>query len=239
MSTKYTAIITTGIEAAIAISRSHTHSRIIMAMLPEEDYLALIASGKIVCKPGSCQVIFLNQPVNRQLRLIKLAFPDKRQIAIFSSSDSIAIAKQAIRSASKFGLHVHSISVSSETDLITALNQDLSDADILMAIPDPQVYNRNTARAILLATFNQHIPLFAYSHSFVQAGAVLGIYSTPDQIADHVADLLRSPITLKSRQFFYPKYYSIDINQRAAEALNISLPGKSYLTKRLETDEEN
>ncbi|MEJ2452377.1 MAG: hypothetical protein P8047_17265 [Gammaproteobacteria bacterium] len=156
-SEKFTAVITTGIEAAIAVSRVKSRSKIIMSMLPRKNYMALSKSGEIVCKPRHCQVIFLDQPVSRQLRLIKLAFPGKNHIAVITGKNSAELSRRISRAANKFGLIIHRIRVSSEDTLISALNQDLAGSDILMAVPDPQVYNRNTARAVLLATFNQHI----------------------------------------------------------------------------------
>ncbi|MEJ2452453.1 MAG: hypothetical protein P8047_17655 [Gammaproteobacteria bacterium] len=75
LSEKFTAVITTGIEAAVAVSHSNYPGRIIMSMLPRENYMALSKSGKIVCKPHHCRVIFLDQPVSRHFRLINLAFP--------------------------------------------------------------------------------------------------------------------------------------------------------------------
>jgi putative ABC transport system substrate-binding protein len=235
---KYDAIVSAGIEASIAVSNSHTGTPTLMSMLPQESYNKLSASGDITCKAKNCRVIFLDQPVTRQLRLLKLALPTAKQIAVISSSDSSQLLNEIAQTAVKYGLNINSIHVTDEDSVLTALNRDLASSDVLMAIPDPVVYNRNTARAILLSTFHQHIPLFAYSSSFVRAGATLGIYSTPEDIARHVADLLsQESKNTASSQGLYPKYFTIDVNQRAADALGITLPDAELLVKRLKVNE--
>lgn len=239
ISGKYDAIISTGIEASIAISHVDIHAKIIMAMLPKQSYQKLSASGKIVCDAINCHVILLDQPVSRQLRLLKLALPNRNHVAIISSKNSSELLKQIRRDAKNFGLLINEIKIENEDSLLAALNQNLSNADVLMAIPDSMVYNRNTARAVLLTTFNKRIPLFAYSRSFVLAGATLGIYSTPEEIARHVANVLTRPSNLKKLpQILYPHFFSIDVNRRAADALNINIPEIDTLVQRLKAYEK-
>ena len=236
--TEYDAVISAGIEASIAISNSRINNPRLMAMVPRQSFNQLSTSGDISCKPANCHVIYLGQPVNRQLRLIKLALPNTKQIAVISSRYSAERLKEISDSATQFGININHIKAANEDSVLTELNQNLSKSDMLMAIPDPVVFNRNTARAILLSAFHQHIPLFAYSRSFVRAGATLGIYSTPEDIAQHVAELISHNSSISAAPHaLYPKYFTIDINRRAADALDISIPDRQYLEKRLKTDE--
>lgn len=238
-SDKYDAIISAGIEASMAVSSINFKKTILMAMVPKESFETLSNSKQIRCNSTNCHVIFLGQPVERQLRLIKLALPNTKQIAVIGSKNSSQLINEISKSASKFGFSVNSSLASDESSVLTALNQNLANADVLMAIPDPVVFNRYTARAILLTAFHQHIPLFAYSNSFVRAGATLGIYSTPENIAEHVASLLsRKHLNPGIQHTMYPKYFTININQRAADALNIAIPDIQYLEAQLKTYEK-
>lgn len=239
ISSNYDAVISAGIEASIAVSRNDIHTTIIMAMLPGQSYRKLSANGEISCLPRNCHVILLNQPIDRQLRLLKLALPDRKHIAVIGSENSRTLFNQLNQTAAKFGLTINSTIIPDASHLLAALNQTLPQSDVLMATPDPVIYNRNTARAILLTSFNDHIPLFAYSHSFVLAGATLGIYSTPEDIARHVANLLSRHSQLKKLpQVLYPKYFSVDVNRRAANALNIDIPDTKLLVQRLKAYEK-
>ena len=236
---KYDAIVSAGIEASITISRIDTKTTILMAMVPKESYYELIHSGDIRCQVQNCRVLYLDQPVNRQLKTLKLALPASKRITAIGSKNSRRLLGEISRSAVGFGLNINVVEISDEYSALTALNNNLANSDLLMAIPDPVVYNRNTARAILLSAFHQHIPLFAYSRSFVRAGATIGIYSTPEDIARHVAELLtQKRIITSAQQNIYPKYYTIDINQRAAEALGLALPEVQLLTQKLKAYEK-
>lgn len=235
---KFDAMISAGIAASIVVSKLHLKSTTIMSMIPRDSYSKLSASGTINCKIKNCLVMYIDQPVIRQLRLLKLALPETKNIAVISSSESDKLYEEIVKTSSKLGITVNSIKATTEDMVLTQLNQNLANSDVLMAIPDPVIYNRNTARAILLTTFHQHMPLFAYSQSFVRAGATVGIFSTPEDIAHHVAELITSPTpTPASHQGIYPKYYTLDLNQRAADALGISIPDLDLLTQRLKAYE--
>lgn len=236
--THYDAIISAGVDASIAISNLKFNKTIIMAMLPKSSYLSLSKTKQIRCK-NNCQIIFLEQPIHRQLLLINLAFPDSKRIAVIGSDYSWAYVEEISRSAAMFGLILKPTLITDENSVLTALNKSLENTDVLMAIPDPVVFNRNTARAILLSAFHKNIPLFAYSSSFVQAGATIGLYSSPEDIAKCVTDSLsRSRSNKMTQHTIYPKYFTIKINQRAADALDIVIPDKKYLENRLIIDEK-
>ncbi|MBI1425207.1 MAG: hypothetical protein GC149_17300 [Gammaproteobacteria bacterium] len=232
----FDAIISAGIEASIAVSALKTDITTIMSMLPKESYYDLNKAGKITCKRPNCHVIFIDQPVSRQLQLLKSALPHTNEVAVIGSDKSNALLNEIATKARNFGITVDKIKATDETSILAALNESIGASDVLMAIPDPVVYNRDTARAILLSAFYQRIPLFAYSRSFVRAGATLGIYSTPEDIAKYVAEILTNPKQVTDKTL-YPKYFTIDVNTRAAEALGITLPDVKTLENRLSQDE--
>lgn len=236
---QFSCIVTTGIQASLALSRVNYTGNTVMAMLPLHAVDDFLQSKKINCTPPKCHAVVLDQPVKRQLRLIALAFPDRKRITVIGSKYSQPKIRRIEQDAPELNLSVKSIYANNENELINILNNRLSDTNILMTLPDPAVYNRNTARAVLLSTFSQRIPLFAYSRSFVLAGATLGLYSTPEDIALYVADLLDKPaLAEKLPRVLYPKYFSIDINQRAADALGVTIPGTSYLVRQLTVHEK-
>lgn len=236
---RFSCVVTTGVQASLALSRANYTGNTVMAMLPLHAVDDLLRSKSINCTSPQCHAVVLDQPAKRQLRLLALAFPDRKRITVIGSKYSQSKIQRIEQDAPEFNLSVKSIYASNEDELIDVLNNGLSDTNILMTLPDPAVYNRNTARAVLLSTFSQRIPLFAYSRSFVLAGATLGLYSTPEDIALYVADLLDKPaLAEKLPRVLYPKYFSIDINQRAADALGVTIPDASYLLRQLTAHEK-
>jgi len=229
---RFTAVVSAGIEASMAISKTGVDNRAVMAMLPKASYTTLSASGAIACKPAKCSVIYLDQPVARQLKLIRAALPYARMITVIGSEESSSLREQIAANAPEFGFRINNILAGSEPVLLNALRDELVGTDVLMAIPDPLIYNSNTARAILLSTFHQRIPLFAYSRSFMRAGATFGIYSSPEEIAAQVAELICCNGKNKAHVLF-PKYFTIDVNQHTTEALGISIQNADSLKKIL------
>lgn len=238
---EYSAIVTIGIEAGLLVSARYPETTTIMAMIPEQSYLRLSGAHQLSCPKKTCQVLYLDQPVKRQLNLLRLISPSLKRIAILSSSESTQLVSTIESTARTLALDTQVIKVADQDSVLDALKRDFGKADVLMVVPDPVVYNRNTARAILLSTFHQKIPLFAYSHSYVKAGATLGLYSTPEDIARHVAEIFTDPTKGKAEttRELYPKYFTIDINRHAAEALGITIPDSDELaTKLMQYDEK-
>lgn len=220
---KFTITVAVGIDASIALSNSQINTTTIMAMLPRNSYQKLSTSGEIKCPNKTCRAIFLDQPVNRQLQFLRLVTPAARQIAVLSSNASMQLAEEIARMGKNLEFEVKIIKITDQDNVLPEIKTNLGRPDVLMAIPDPVVYNRNTARAILLTAFHDRLPLFSYSGSYVRAGATFGLYSTPEDIARHVAELISSdPNQYPNKKTeSYPKYFTVDINQRAADALGM------------------
>ena len=233
----FDAIVSAGIEASVAVSALKTDITTVMSMLPKESYYDLSRVGKITCNRPNCHIVYIDQPVSRQLQLLKLALPHTNELAVIGSEKSNALLNEIATKARDFGITVDKIKATDEASVLAALNKSIGASDVLMAIPDPVVYNRDTARAILLSAFYQRLPLFAYSRSFVRAGATLGIYSTPEDIAKYVAEILTNTTRITNKTL-YPKYFTIDVNTRASEALGITLPDVKMLEDRLSHDEK-
>jgi ABC-type uncharacterized transport system substrate-binding protein len=97
--------------------------------------------------------------------------------------------------------------------LLNALRRLLSNSNVILAVPDAQIYNRNNISSILLTSYRQQVPLFGFSASYVKAGALAAVYSTPAQISQQVAEIisnLSSASSLPAPQ--YPRYFSVNTN---------------------------
>jgi ABC-type uncharacterized transport system substrate-binding protein len=103
-----------------------------------------------------------------------------------------------------------------------------------MAIPDPLIYNRETAQPILLTSYRHQKPVFGYSQSYVRAGALAAVYSSAKQIAKQAVE-----ITLKAQAAGalpppqVPKYFSVMVNPQVARSLNIPLMDEEELQKKM------
>ena len=102
-----------------------------------------------------------------------------------------------------------------------ALNR-LSGHPVLLAVPDPSLYNSETLRTLLMATYRREQAMIGFSAAFVNAGALATTNSNPNQIASQLKELLRDYAEtgrLPAEQF--PKYFSVLVNDNVARSLNL------------------
>jgi len=126
--------------------------------------------------------------------------------------------------------------LSGELRLIAPLEAVLSDADVLLAVTDPQVFNRNTAQSLFLTSYRYRGPVLGYSQSLTRAGALLSLHSSPAQIGRQTAESVIAALQGSSVRLpvpDHPTYFSISINEQVARSLGYTLLPEAELEKRL------
>ena len=172
---------------------------------------------------GNFSAIVLDQPYTRQISLIKTILPDARSIGILLGPTSSQYGEHLKDDGEKNALSVFEESIGQEADLIPKLQKLLETTDALMAIPDPLIYNRETAQPILFTSYRHLKPVFGYSQSYVRAGALAAVFSNTKQLARQAAEIAiksqQPPNLLPPPQS--PKYFSVMVNYQVARSLNI------------------
>jgi putative tryptophan/tyrosine transport system substrate-binding protein len=228
-------MITVGIEAfRQSLQRSDTPP-IIATMIGRKIYLKLLAeSGR---PRQRSTAIYIEQPLARQAAFIRHILPGKTRAGILLSNESRseqAAIRQAFTSA---GYTLDTEDSEADESLLLASNALFERIDFLFATPDPKIYRRDQIKTLLLNSYRHQKPVIAFSPTFVTAGALAAIYSTPKQIARQTADLLNEHgSNLQSAQ--YPQQFSIAINRSVANALNIQLADEATIRRALMTSKE-
>ncbi len=223
-------IVAVGMRAAEAVLRADTGRPVLAVLVPRLAYPHL----RSLAKGQAFTAIYLDQPLERRLGLVVLALPDRRRLATLVGPDSAADLKPLQNAAAERGLAVTGERIEREADLLPALRRVLASADVFLAIPDPLVINGNTAQSILLTTYRAQVPVVGYSKAYVDAGALLAVYSTPAQIAQQAAEMvagLGAFTALPAPQ--YPKYYSVAVNAHVARSMGIAIEPETVLLERL------
>jgi hypothetical protein len=174
-------------------------------------------------RAGSLSAVFLDQPPARQLELIRLALPAVRNVGILVSKESQDQGNVMEKAAQERGMQV-AVSQVGQKGLFPALQALLPDIDVLLALPDPAVFNSQTAAGILTATYRRRMPLVGFSPAYVKAGALLAVYSTPAQVGTRGGELLRQALSgkpLSPPQ--WPREFAVSINRDVARSLGFAL----------------
>lgn len=178
--------------------------------------------------------ILLDQPIDRWISLLQVAFPNVQQVGILTSPANQKTIRMLERKMVERRLTLTVEQIGGTEELVPAIERLTPKIGVLLAIPDSLVHNRNTVQPLLLTTYRAGIPVVAYSESYQQAGAVLALYSTVPQIAAQVVDSLnqiKDGRSLPNVQA--PRYFSVGVNAAVARSLGVPLPPASEIDRRL------
>jgi hypothetical protein len=214
-----------------------------VAVWPQVPILAIMVPQVIFearqATPGlgarALSAVVLDQPPERQLALIKRALPGRTRVGILPGSLTNpklgALRKEAARQQLKL---VVGPAVEEPKHISLSLKAVLEESDVILALPDPAVYYGSSLQYILLTTYRARVPLAAYSQAFVKSGAVLGLYSTPTQMALRATEMIHAwqgGRVLQPVQF--PRGFIVETNPKVAASLGLSIDDASSITEDL------
>jgi len=231
-------IITVGTQAALRVTTLDPAGAVINALVPEAFYAGLYAGAEVHFEHSA---VYIDQPVQRTVDLVAVALPGRRHVAALLGPVSAHREQALQRAAARDGMVLSTATVNDAAELDAALGRLLQHNSVLLALPDPVVVNGRTAKQWILGAYLRHVALVGYSRAFVKAGALMAVYSTPQQVgattAERVAALLRRrPLQLPLP--VHPRYFDVSVNYELARALGLSLPTESVLKGRLAAREE-
>lgn len=170
--------------------------------------------------------IHMTQPLCRQFRFIKAINPDWKTVGLLLSESNETKASTLSACGKKHNLTTLTVTIESETDLVTALNTALSNSDVLLSLPNPLIYNSRTIKNILLTSYRHRVPIIGFSESFANAGAIAAVHTSAEQLGRQVAKIVRiyfeNNKSLSQREY-YPEYFSVTTNQQVARSLGIKI----------------
>jgi ABC-type uncharacterized transport system substrate-binding protein len=229
-------VVAVGVRAAEALASLPSQSPVLAVLVPRAWYVETGRTRLSDSGRSSVSAIYLDQPFERQAQLIRRAFPEVRRVGVLLSDDQgdlVGDLGDALR-AQQLGLLPGTLS--SDERLMTALESVLSGTELLLAVADPLVFNRNTAQSLFLTTYRYRVPVMGYSRSLTRAGALLSLHSSPAQIGRQTAEWVIGAIQGVSVRLpppGYPAYFSVSINKQVARSLGFALPSEVELEARL------
>ncbi len=225
------AIVAVGTRAFRAVAASGTRTPAIATLLPRSAFdRTVLEHGR---GEGRRSAVFLDQPLGRQLELVKIALPGRNRVGVLLGPESEQ-AMTALQAAAERRVKLTTQKVAEEKELHHAVQRLLAETDVLLALPDSLVFNAGTVPHILLASYRQGVPVVGFSQAYVRAGAVLALYSTPAQLGAQTGEMLRTLLTtgqLPAPQ--HPRYFTVNTNPYVARSLGRALEEPAVLQERL------
>lgn len=181
----------------------------------------------------------MTQSACQQFALARVLSPEWKKISVLFSTTNIHLTSNLSSCAKKYKLKLNPIIVDKYINIIDALNTALSDSDILLALPDLNIYNTKTIKSILLTTYRHRIPIIGFSENFVRAGALVAMHSSTEQLGKQITELIQQHFNNKNiDKHLYPSYFDVITNRNVAKSLNINIPDGKVLKEKLQRKNE-
>jgi len=220
-------VVTIGTRAAQLGTGIHPGMPVLNTLIPASSFHAL-AGQPIDCRKYSA--VFIDQPVQRQALLAHLLFPDTHRYGVLLGPTSSGRRTEIEAIDTITGIDVDILTVTREPGAIPEARRLVRQADLLLAVYDPLVLNRENAKWLLYTAYQEQVPVIGFSRAYVRAGAAAAVYSEAAQMARQAAELtavwLKGPgQCLPAPQF--TRYFDVAVNPSVCESLGCkSLPEK-------------
>lgn len=215
-------VVAVGVGALRGVAESEVRAPLLGVLVPRAVYLRIAEPAGRAGRQISA--IWLDQPIMRQLDLLRLALPTRHRVGALLGPESKLFEAELQRAAAERNLELVAARIEGGEHLAGAVQRVLAEADVLLALPDSQVYNGATVQNVLTAAYRQRVPLIGFSPAYVKAGAMMSLYSTPAQVGAQAAEIVRSVLggrPLPPPQG--PRAFAVGVNADVARSLGIAM----------------
>lgn len=209
--------------------------RVICTFLPSQTFEQLVTHHiDAIINQQSVTAVFMDQPLQRQIDLARLIAPNARTLGTVFGNSSVYQQEAFERLAHTAGFTPQHAFLDERQNPVQILTPLIQRSDIFLSLPDSASFNRNVTRWSLYITLRNRVPLIGFSASYAEAGAVVSLYSTVQQLAEQTNEVIR--IVEQSGELpapAYPSEFTININRSAARTLRMDLPESEILSQQL------
>ncbi|CAG8870985.1 hypothetical protein PS627_04230 [Pseudomonas fluorescens] len=170
-------------------------------------------------RPAHVSLLWSDPPLDRQLRLTRYLLPQARRVGVLYGEHSRFLLDELRRAARLLGLEIIAQDWPELRDS-RPLQHLLGNSDVLLGVDDPDLYNAQTAKNLLLSSYARQMPLIGPNAGFVRAGALASTYSGQQDWLAVLDSLLDQPPAQWPRSL-YPEHFGVSGNQQVARALGL------------------
>lgn len=228
-------VIALGTRAFRAVLATGTRTPVIATLIPRAAYELELKNSSRPNASTATTAVFLDQPIARQLNLVRVVLPKKTQVGVLVSAATEDTLRRFEPAARERGLALVRETVPDAQRISAALSRLLGESELLLALPDPLIYNAGTIHNILLSALRAQQPLIGFSEAYVRAGAFAAVYSRPHQVGRQAGEIAARAIagaSLPPPQ--YPRAFSVSVNPTVARTLGLALEPEDAIAARLQ-----
>jgi len=218
-------IITIGSAAADYASRHFAGTPILCGFITRNAFAAIISKQP---ENPTITAVFMDQSLTRLLNLANLLRTDQSpfKIGLLSQSTetSKTLSNQANHSAKDTLVELASLQAGNNP--MNVIKPLMKVSDIFIVRPNTSLFNRLVAKLVLQLSMRYKTPVIGFSKNYAQAGALLSLYASPEDIGKDTArsleQWLASPES-KMPEASEGQAFSIVINPHIAAKMAMQL----------------
>lgn len=223
---KPTLILTVGTSATELAKTRFENTPIVFSAVM---YPALSGFVESMRRPGkNLTGASLDIPLKIQFKTFRDIVPDLKRIGVLYSVNTAPLMAPAAEEARRMGMELVAIRVNESKELPAALDSLARSTDGIWSVADPELFNPQSTRYILLNTMRKGIPFMGFSRHVVESGALFALdfdYKAVGQQAGQIANRIiegedpgRIGVSLADVIWFH-------YNEKTAKHINVAIPG--------------
>jgi putative tryptophan/tyrosine transport system substrate-binding protein len=214
----YLAVGPAALQAAL---KADVAGPLVSAFVSSEAYARLVAAMPAK-RSQATTAIFAEASPTSQMQLIRRLYRRKVLVGVLLSPSTRHLRPLIERAAAAADLAVSFEQVEAGGNPVRALAA-LTSASVLLAVPDPELYNAQVARAVLESTYRRRQGVIGFSRAMVSAGTLGAAYATVDDVAAQLAGMVEALMAGQVVDPQYPLYWRVAINDSVARSLDVTV----------------
>jgi ABC-type uncharacterized transport system substrate-binding protein len=224
-------VVSIGSRAAQAVARQPEKPTALHAFIPRQVWREL---GTCCTETGYASAIFIDQPMPRLMRLIAAVAPQASRVGTLLGPASHAWADELASAAVQAGFALETREIVDADELGSRLRLLTARNDVLLALPDATIYNRNTVYPVLLTSYSARVPVIGFSAGMVTAGAAAAAYMSPEDAGSALFDAVQGYLATGSLPPAGPSgHFSVAVNEDVLRSLRLPPLSAKSLRARL------
>jgi len=228
-------IIAVGSKAARLVMQNPTDTPVLSILVPRQSYNSIVRSNSD-SNAGKHSVLYLEQPASRLLSLAKIVAGVQRPaVGMVFGPTSKQQRDEYLNESEKLSVDLSYIEEENDKRSLDAIKSLVENTGVYLALYDRKVMNRKTAKWLLYIAGIKRKPVVGYSQSYVDAGALAAIYTSPYESGENAVDWVIENLANGGNAVWnrHPDLFTVSINRKTARKLNMSLDSPNKISEQI------
>lgn len=208
-------VVTVGPAALHEIVKRDCDCAVISAFTSSQVYRSVLA-GVPPARAAAMTAVYAEPAPADQLRLVSLLYGRPVRVSAILGRDT-GFLKPVLEGQAE-------VQDFAPGDDLNRILSRIAQTEVLLALPDSEVYNTESIRNILLSTYRHKQAVIGFSADMVKAGALATTYSEVEDVNAQVAEMAAAYVAtgaLPPPQF--PRYFRTVVNEGVARSLDVRI----------------